>query len=66
MDNFTDAYTFMQSDSDGRSTIKTISGDWVTLEDLATAFADFLRGSGFSYVEDVDIITKSGDKFGSE
>jgi len=61
-----DTYTFMQVDTDGRSTVKTFSGDWITLEDLATAFADFLRGSGYSYVEDVDIIIKSGDKFGSD
>lgn len=61
-----DTYTFMQTDTDGRATVKTLSGDWITLEDLATAFADFLRGSGYPYVEDVDIITDSGLKFGSD
>ena len=61
-----DTYTFMQNDTDGRSTVKSISGDWVTLDDLAQAFSEFLQGSGYPYVEDVDIITKSGIKFGSE
>lgn len=65
-DNWSDTYTFMQMDSDGRMTTKQLVGGWITLEDLATAFADFLRGSGYSYVEDVDIITNSGDKFGSD
>ena len=66
MDGWEDTYTFMQMDSDGHMTTKQLVGDWITLGDLATAFADFLRGSGFSYVEDVDITTNSGDKFGSE
>ena len=61
-----DTYTFMQTDTDGRATVKSISGNLVTLEDLATAFVEFLQGSGYSYVEGVDIITKSGTKFGSE
>ena len=61
-----DTYTFMQTDTDGRSTVKSISGDWVTLDDLAQAFSEFLQGSGYSYVEDVDIITESGIKFGGE
>ena len=66
MDGWEDTYTFMQTDTDGRATMKTLRGDWITLEDLAMAFADFLRGSGYSYVQDVDIITNSGDKFGSD
>lgn len=66
MDGWEDTYTFMQTDTDGRATMKTLRGDWITLEDLATAFTDFLRGSGYSYVQDVDIITNSGDKFGSD
>jgi len=66
MDNWEDSYLFTQTDSDGRGTMKTISGDWITLEDLATTLADFLRGSGYPYVEDVYIITENGDKFGSD
>lgn len=61
-----DTYTFTQTDTDGRVTLKTISGNWVTLNDLATAFSEFLQGAGYTYVEDVDIITNSGDKFGSD
>lgn len=64
--NWEDTYTFMQTDTDGRATVKTLSGDWVTLEDLATAFTEFLLGAGYTYVEGVDIITSSGDKFGSD
>jgi hypothetical protein len=66
MDGWKDTYTFTQTDTDGRVTMKTIGGNWVTLDDLATAFSEFLQGSGYTYVEDVDIITKSGDKFGSD
>ena len=66
MDGWKDTYTFMQTDTDGRATVKSISGNWVTLNDLATAFAEFLQGAGYTYVEDVDIITNSGDKFGSD
>lgn len=66
MDGWKDTYTFTQTDTDGRVTLKTISGNWVTLEDLAVAFSEFLQGSGYTYVEDVDIITNSGDKFGSD
>jgi hypothetical protein len=66
MDGWKDTYTFTQTDTDGRVTLKTISGNWVTLNDLATAFSEFLQGAGYTYVEDVDIITNSGDKFGSD
>lgn len=66
MDSWKDTYTFMQTDTDGRATVKTLSGNWVTLSDLATAFSEFLQGAGYTYVEDVDIITNSGDKFGSD
>lgn len=66
MDGWKDTYTFTQTDTDGRATVKSISGNWVTLNDLATAFSEFLQGAGYTYVEDVDIITNSGDKFGSD
>ena len=66
MDGWKDTYTFTQTDTDGRVTLKTISGSWVTLNDLAIAFSEFLQGAGYTYVEGVDIITNSGDKFGSD
>lgn len=61
-----DTYTFMQLDTDGNMAAKQIGGEWVTLGDLATAFADFLRGSGYPHVEEVEIRTDRGTTFGSD
>lgn len=61
-----DTYTFIQLDTDGNMTTKQIGGDWVTLDDVATAFADFLRGSGYPYVDSVEIHTDKGTTFGSD
>lgn len=66
MEHWEDTYTFMQLDTDGNMTTKHLGGDWITLDDLATAFADFLRGSGYPYVENVQIVTDKGTGFGSE